>query len=110
MKPLVKITVLSVLGALAYGCSRDNLPLSPNAAALKADVITEDQPAYGPWGAPVNLGPVVNSAYNDQHPSISKDGLSLYFVSNRPGGFGGNDIWVTKRAPVDDRWGTLQNL
>ena len=60
MKPLVKITVLSVLGALAYGCSRDNLPLSPNAAALKADVITEDQPAYGPWGAPVNLGPVVN--------------------------------------------------
>ena len=110
MKPLVKITVLSVLGALAYGCSRDNLPLSPNAAALKADVITEDQPAYGPWGAPVNLGPVVNSPYNDQHPAISKDGLSLYISSDRPGGLGGMDIWVSHRGSVDDPWGPPEDL
>src|SRR2546426_11812889 len=110
MKPLAKIAVLSVLGALAYGCSRDNLPLSPNAAALKADVITEDQPEYGPWGTPANLGPVVNSPYNDQHPAISKDGLSLYISSDRPGGLGGIDIWVSQRASVDDPWGPPEDL
>jgi hypothetical protein len=110
MKPLVKITVLSVLGALAYGCSRDKLPLSPNTAALKADVINEDQPEYGPWGPPVNLGPVLNSPYNDQHPAISKDGLSLYISSDRPGGLGGMDIWVSHRGSVDDPWGPPEDL
>ena len=33
--------------------------------------------SFGPWGPPVNLGPAVNSAANDQHPAISPDGLSL---------------------------------
>ncbi len=65
---------------------------------------------FSDWSEPVNLGPVVNSEYNDQHPSISKDGLSLYFVSDRPGGFGANDIWVTQRATLDDQWGPPQNL
>src|SRR5262245_36316262 len=41
---------------------------------------------FGPWSAPINLGPVVNPAFNDQHPAISPDGLSLYITSNRPGG------------------------
>jgi len=111
MKPLKRITLLGALAAFAYACSSDHSPVGPRAAPrLAADATVADQPVYGPWGAPVNLGPVVNSAYNDQHPSISKDGLSLYFVSNRPGGFGGNDIWVTQRATLDDPWGTPQNL
>src|SRR2546427_9268883 len=114
MKPLAKIAVLSVLGALAYGCSRDNLSLSPNAAALKADVITEDQPEYGPWSAPANLGPVVNSPYNDQHPAISKDGLSLYISSDRPGknkeGLGMLDIWVAYRDSIGAPWRAPQHL
>ena len=111
MKPLERIALLCALVALAYACSSDNSPVGPGAAKrLAADVSQADQPAYGPWGAPANLGPVVNSASNDQHPSISKDGLSLYFVSNRLGGFGGNDIWVTQRASVDDAWGPPQNL
>ena len=111
MKPLEKTTLLCTLAALACACNPDNGPVGPGAAIrVAADASKADQPAYGPWGAPVNLGPVVNSAYNDQHPSISKDGLSLYFVSNRPGGFGGNDIWVSQRATVDDAWGTPQNL
>src|SRR5260370_38451549 len=48
------------------------------------------QHRFGPfsdWSEPVNLGPVVNSAFNDQHPAISADGLSLYISSDRPGGF-----------------------
>jgi hypothetical protein len=111
VKPLERITLLGALAAFAYACASDNTPAGPSAAKrLAADATEADQPVYGPWGAPVNLGSVVNSAYNDQHPSISKDGLSLYFVSNRPGGFGGNDIWVTQHATVDDAWRPPRNL
>src|SRR5262249_22528095 len=65
------------------------------------------------WSEPVNLGPVVNSQgkeFRNQHPAISKNGLSLYFVSNRPGGFGMNDIWVSQRTSIDAPWGSPQNL
>jgi len=66
---------------------------------------------YSDWSAPVNLGPVINSAFSDQGPAISKDGLSLYFTSNRPGGLGGPfDMYVSQRASVDDPWGAPMNL
>jgi hypothetical protein len=66
--------------------------------------------SFGPWDKPVNLGPVVNSAYNDNRPTISKDDLSLYFSSDRPGGSGGLDLWVSQRASRDDPWGVPKNL
>ncbi|MHC4628424.1 MAG: TolB family protein, partial [Planctomycetota bacterium] len=62
------------------------------------------------WGTPVNLGPTVNSSYRDSRASISSDGLSLYFDSDRPGGHGGGDIWVTTRATTEDDWGTPVNF
>ena len=67
-------------------------------------------PRYSDWSEPVNLGPVINTGYNDQHPALSKDGLSLYISSDRPGGFGATDLWVSQRARVDDPWGPPQNL
>ncbi|MGE5317276.1 MAG: OmpA family protein [Chloroflexota bacterium] len=48
------------------------------------------------WGEPVNLGPVVNTRGWESQPSFSSDGRTLYFVSNRPGGYGESDIWITK--------------
>jgi Tol biopolymer transport system component len=42
---------------------------------------------------PVNLGPVVNSIYDERSPEISNDGMTLFFESDRPGGFGETDIW-----------------
>ena len=65
---------------------------------------------FGPWSRPVNLGPVVNSASDDMHPALSKDGLSMIFSSNRPGGAGGLDMWVTQRDSLDDPWQTPRNL
>src|SRR5207248_907742 len=67
-------------------------------------------PKYSPWSAPVNLGPVVNSPFGEQGPAISKDALSLYFGSNRPGGSGGFDIWVSQRTNPGDAWGPPVNL
>lgn len=49
----------------------------------------------GKWSTPVNLGPTVNSPYWDSQPSISPDGLTIYFASARPGGYGGSDIWMS---------------
>jgi len=62
------------------------------------------------WIAPTDLGPVVNTGFRDQDPLLSSDGLELYFTSDRPGGFGGRDLWVTKRATVNDAWGAPANL
>src|SRR5215467_5288145 len=72
---------------------------------------------FSEWSTPVNLGPIVNSACsagtttcNDMRPGITKDGLSLYFESDRPGGCGGFDIWVSHRATRDSEWDGPVNL
>jgi Tol biopolymer transport system component len=63
------------------------------------------------WGSPVNLGPTVNSSNLDGQPDISADSLTLFFVSyNRPGGYGGSDVWVTRRETKDDPWSEPVNL
>jgi len=65
---------------------------------------------FSEWSEPDNLGPVINSEFNDQHPAIAADGLSLYISSDRPGGFGDFDIYVSQRASPNDDWGPPQNL
>lgn len=70
----------------------------------------DDDDQFSEWSAPVNLGPVVNTASFDVGASISKDGLSLYFGSARPGGFGGLDIYVSQRTRLDAPWGPPRNL
>ncbi len=62
------------------------------------------------FGAPEHLGSTVNSAYADLTPSVSSDGLEVYFWSNRPGGFGNWDLWVSTRASADDAWPIATNV
>ena len=62
------------------------------------------------WSDPVNLGSVVNSTSFDSAATLSPDGLSLYFVSTRPGGQGSNDIWVSQRRCADCPWEAPANL
>jgi len=66
-------------------------------------------PEFSEWSEPVNLGPIVNSAVADQAPDVSKDGLSLFFQSDRPG-LGASDLWVSQRNSVDEPWGPPANL
>jgi hypothetical protein len=63
-----------------------------------------------PWGPPESLGPNVNGSGWDGTPSITEDGLELYFDSVRSGGFGGPDLYVSKRASIHDPWGAPKNL
>ncbi len=58
-----------------------------------------------PWGTPVGLGGVVNEPELDLAPSISGDGLTLYFHSTRPGGPGTHNTWATERTSTTDPWG-----
>jgi len=68
------------------------------------------------WSQPINLGSVVNSWAGEAYPTISLDGLELYFDSGtsgypaRTGGYGRADLWVTKRATRNAPWGTPVNL
>ncbi|KYK23618.1 hypothetical protein AYK24_07345 [Thermoplasmatales archaeon SG8-52-4] len=63
-----------------------------------------------PWGIAVNLGAHINSPDTDYNPHVTYDGLLLLFVSNRPGGFGAKDIWMTRRASITDPWEQAVNL
>jgi serine/threonine protein kinase len=60
--------------------------------------VTTRETKLDEWGPPVNLGPTVNSPYNDGSPCISADGSTLYFSSGRPGGYGGSDLWQVSIA------------
>lgn len=67
----------------------------------------------GVWSEPRRLEdvsgePPVNSAYHDHCLSFSADGNEAFWTSVRPGGFGGNDIWTSRR--VDGRWSAPENL
>ena len=86
--------------------------------------LAQPAPAQSTWSVPVNLnllpGQVtpINGSFADQHPAISRDGLSLYFMSDRTGldpngrpiSCGGLDIWVSERACPDCPWGAPANL
>ncbi len=63
------------------------------------------------WSIPVNLGPTVNSPSDDFGPSLTSDGLSLIFISTRPGTFSKwADLWMTKRRSTSDMWKEPINL
>jgi hypothetical protein len=66
-------------------------------------------PAASEWGAATPVTPM-NSAQPDGCPIESSDGLSLFIASTRPGGVGGNDIWVSDRASIDGEWQPPRNL
>ena len=72
--------------------------------------ITTRETTDDPWGEAVNLGPPVNGPDSEQGPRLSADGLSFYFSSTRPGGYGDWDLWVMTRETTDDPWGEAVNL
>lgn len=60
------------------------------------------------WSRPQNLGPALNTGSWESQPCLSIDGQTLYFVSDRKGGFGGLDIW--RSTLVEGVWSTPVNM
>lgn len=107
---------------------RCNSPIPPidtplcstlSAGGLDLWVFTRDsvQLMQDNWSIPINLNqdnldkcnqlginscPVVNRSANDGAPALSRDGLTMIFYSNRPGGSGGNDLYMSTRSKLPD--------
>lgn len=71
----------------------------------KSEVFNEE------WGEISKLPPPVNDPkYWDSQPTIAADGVTLYFASDRPGGYGGIDLYVTKKDLKTGQWSVPENL
>jgi Tol biopolymer transport system component len=92
------------------GCASSRSQTSQISADGQAVSQDRQRRQFSDWSPPVNIGPEINTEFNEQFPTISADGLSLYFSSDRPGGFGGADIYVSHRPTVTSPWGKPQNL
>ena len=73
------------------------------------DIYSSEQAADGSFGSATPVAKL-NSASNDFRPNVRKDGLEMVFDSNRPGGYGGLDLWTSTRASVNDPWSAPTNL
>lgn len=99
----------------AFAISEDGLTLHFHSTRSgghgSTDIYVTTRPTKdAPWGQAVNIGPPINSSAWDGVPSMSPDGLELYFTSRRTGGQGGADGYVTRRASRADPWGEAENL
>ena len=73
--------------------------------------VSHRQKRTDPWGVPVSLTPI-NTSANERVPAFSRDGRTMFFASDRAGGFGSLDIWMSRRDnPRDDfGWAPPVNL
>ena len=62
------------------------------------------------WSAPIKLESPVNTSSDEAFACLSSNDLELYFASDRPGGSGHNDLWVSTRPTRFDSWGPPENL
>jgi hypothetical protein len=60
---------------------------------------------HAPWGPAANVGPAINTAANERSPALSRNGRLLFFATDRAGGLGGFDIWVSWRPDPADHFG-----
>jgi Tol biopolymer transport system component len=78
--------------------------------AVASDFRSQGRPKFSDWGPVERLAPPINSEFDDQAPILSKDEKTLFFTSTRPGGSGGEDIWVSVRQTPKSSWQTPVNL
>ena len=88
------------------------LSFSEKRNGQKDDLYVSFRQKNGSWSQPMNLGGDINTDdYTETTPFLAPDGNTLYFSTNRPGGQGDNDVWVTRRVDKTwKRWSKPQNL
>lgn len=104
-RPGTAVAALALAAALA-ACAPDHDPL------LEPESTAAAMAPGGQWSAWSEAVAVagVNTPALEQRPALSRDGLSLYFMSNREGGLGGTDLWVARRACLECSWDAPVNL
>jgi flagellar motor protein MotB len=74
------------------------------------DIWKSDLKGDGSWTIPTNLGPSINTAYDEQSPFIHADGQTLYFSSNGWPGLGNKDLYISRADSAGKNWSKPQNL
>jgi len=83
-------------------------PLFVMFMAALGGTLANAQLSFGPAR---NVGEAINTPSIEVGPNLSADGLTLYFVSDRPGGYSGTaELWMSTRATTRDRWRTAVNV
>lgn len=67
------------------------------------------QIALGKWSAPINMGPMINTADNEESPFIHFDGQTLYFMRDGKEGLGGFDLYISRKN-IDGSWCKPENM
>lgn len=75
----------------------------------KSDIYVAHRNADGTWTEPSNAGPQINTAGNESCPFIHADNRSLYFTSDGHPGYGGDDLFLSRKLP-GNKWDTARNL
>lgn len=76
----------------------------------KNDIYSCRKLPKGNWGMPYKLPEQINTPYNEDFPSISSDGLTLYFASEGHNSMGGYDLFKSTFNPENYTWSEAQNL
>ncbi|MGI9257715.1 MAG: hypothetical protein ACR2QQ_02665, partial [Gammaproteobacteria bacterium] len=96
-----RFSVVSNDGLSLYFASNRPMPGSSEAPTWDIYVSWRDSIEES-FSDAVNIGPIVNSEYSDHSASLSPDGLTMYFASDRPGGCGAHDLYVSQRTDARD--------
>jgi len=75
----------------------------------KSDIYISHRQPNGSWSEPVNAGPEINTAGSESCPFIHADNQTLYFTSNGHPGYGGDDLFMIRKAP-GGKWMKAENL
>lgn len=90
---------------ILVACTADTAATPTALAPARADAAV----FFSGWSEPAAFPPGINTARDEQNAFLSRDGLTLYFSSARPGSLGGLDIWIAHREALDRPWGSPVN-
>jgi hypothetical protein len=113
---VARLTQTSIANGTGRGAPRARLLVFISIAVAMTFTSLVSAQHFGGWGAPVSVESIpgtsseLNTVFMDSCAVQAPDGLSLYISSNRPGGLGGLDIWVSRRSSTDDSFGAPENL
>lgn len=115
LQPHVVSALNTSLAEYPNGISRDGLSLyfQRTNPVTGEDLYVVHRPDHeADWGVPVLLPGTINTSYNERAAFVSADGHWLYFASDRPGGMGATDLYISWRTNVhdDNAWEPARNL
>lgn len=93
---------LAADGKTMLFAAKNKKSLFYNEGRQEKDLFVSIKQSTGQWSEPVNLGPIINTSSNEASPFLAADGRTLYFASEGHPGYGGLDIFMSRR--IGDSW------